>query len=267
MPQLQINDITMHYIDQGQGETILFLHGLGSCGDDWILQTQVFAQHDRVIAPDLRGHGRSTKPRGPYSIALMSTDVIALLDALSIDTAHVVGLSLGGMAALQLAIDHPQRIRRLVLTNTCASILSGGLRHLLSLARRAIVSFALPLERNAQHVARGLFPLTNQTELRRLAFERIAQNDRLAYRATINAIRRFDVRRYLRNIDMPTLVVTGDRDRTIPMTLQRQLAQHIPHARWEIIRDSGHATPLDQPERYNALLQSFIHTNRFETAA
>jgi pimeloyl-ACP methyl ester carboxylesterase len=267
MPQVQLNDITLHYIDEGPGEAILFLHGLGSCGDDWILQTQVFAQHYRVIAPDVRGHGRSTKARGPYSIQRMSDDVVALLDALSIDAAFVVGLSLGGMLALQLGIHHPQRVRRLVLTNTCACLLDGGPRFLISLARRALISLALPLERSARHVANGLFPYEDQSEIRRLAIDRLAQNDRQAYRATIKAIRRFDVRRQLQNINAPTLVVSGDRDRTIPLALQRKLVRHIPQARWEVVRDSGHATPLDQPDRYNTLLQSFIHADRLETAA
>jgi pimeloyl-ACP methyl ester carboxylesterase len=116
-------------------------------------------------------------------------------------------------------------------------------------------------------VAHSLFPRADQIEIRRLAADRLIQNDRHAYRATINAIRRFDVRRQLHSIHIPSLIISGDRDRTIPLSLQRRLARDIPHARWEVIRDSGHATPLDQPDRYNALLQSFIQTNRFETVA
>jgi pimeloyl-ACP methyl ester carboxylesterase len=236
----------------------VFLHGLGSCGEDWVLQTQFFAPRFRVIAPDLRGHGRSGKPAGPYSIALLASDVAALLDALAIESAHIAGLSLGGLVAQQLAIDDPRRVRRLTLTNTFARLFSGNVVHMTRLLRRGLISLLLPLERSAPRVAAGLFPLPHQIELRRLAAQRLADNDRQAYRASIAAIRRFDSRRDLHRVTHPTLVVTGDRDNTIPCDRQRDLAQRIRHARWEVIRDSGHATPIDQPEIYNALLASFL---------
>ena len=107
-------------------------------------------------------------------------------------------------------------------------------------------------------MARGLFPYPHQAELRRLAVRRIAQNDRAAYRALIAAIRRFDSRRALAHISVSTLVVTGERDRTVPRARQRELAAGIRGARWEVVRDSGHATPLDQADAFNALLASFI---------
>ncbi len=258
MPDTTVNDITLHYVDEGQGDPIVFLHGLGSCGDDWVLQAQFFAPRFRVIAPDLRGHGQSAKPAGPYSIAQFAADVTALLDALSIDSAHVVGLSLGGLVAQQIAIDSPHRVRRLTLTNTFAHLLSGSVFEMARLLRRGAISLVLPLERSSQHVARGLFPYPHQAELRRLAAQRIVGNDRAAYRASIAAIRRFDSRRDLKRIIAPTLVITGERDRTVPRRRQRELAGGIRGARWEIIRDSGHATPLDQAEAYNDLLASFL---------
>lgn len=262
VPKITANGITLHYVDEGRGDPIVFLHGLGSCGEDWMLQTLFFAGGFRVIAPDLRGHGRSGKPRGAYSAALFASDVVALLDALSIDRAHVVGLSLGGMVAQQVAIDFPRRVRSLSLTNTFAHLLSGSVIDLARLVRRGLISLALPLERSAPRVAAELFPYPHQAELRRLTVQRLAGNEPAAYRASIAAIRRFDSRRDLGRIASPTLVVSGDRDRTVPRSRQRELACGIRGARWEIVRDSGHATPIDQADVYNALLAAFLRDGR-----
>lgn len=258
MPQAAVDGATLHYLDTGQGDAILFLHGLGSCGDDWVLQTPAFADAYRLIAPDLRGHGQSSKPAGPYSAALFAADAAALLDALGVERAHVAGLSLGGLVAQQLAIDFPRRVRSLALINTFAHLLSGSALELARLLRRGLISLALPMGRNARLVARSLFPYPHQAELRRYAAQRLAQNDRAAYRASIAAIRRFDSRRHLGRIACPALIITGDRDRTVPFSRQRELAHGIRGARWEIVRDSGHATPIDQPDAFNSLLRAFL---------
>jgi len=139
MPQAAINGITLHYLDEGLGEPLVLLHGLGSCGEDWVLQTQFFAPRFRVIAPDLRGQGRSSKPPGHYSIAQLATDVTALLGALSIDSAHLVGLSLGGLVAQQIAIDTPRRARSLTLTNTFAYLLGGNMIDMARLFQRGLI--------------------------------------------------------------------------------------------------------------------------------
>lgn len=262
MPDVGVNGITLHYLDEGRGAPILLLHGLGSCGEDWVLQTQYFSGEFRVVAPDLRGHGQSTKPAGAYSIALLASDVACLLDALSIDSAHVVGLSLGGLVAQQLAIDFPRRVLSLALINTFARLLSGNVRELARVLRRGFVSLVLPMRTNAQLIARGLFPQPHQAEMRRLAVQRIMTNDRAAYRAAIIAIRDFDSRRSLHRVTCPTLVVTGESDSTVPRARQRELAGGIRDARWEIIRDSGHATPIDQPAAFNALLRAFLRDSR-----
>jgi len=258
MPALAVNDVTLNTIDEGRGEALVLLHGLGSCGDDWALQTPAFAVDHRVVAPDLRGHGQSDKPRGPTSIAAMAADVAALLDALSIERAHVVGLSLGGLVAQRLAMAYPARVLSLALVNSFARLLTGSPRDVLRLLRRGLVSLVLPLRLSARYVARGLFPYPGQDALRRLAVQRVMANDPVAYRAVLIAIRSFDSRKDLWRIECPTLVVTGDRDGTVPRGRQHELAQGIRGARWVLLRDSGHAAPIDQPEAFNALLAGFL---------
>ena len=116
----------------------------------------------------------------------------------------------------------------------------------------------LPMRVAARVVAADLFPQPDQVEIRQAALDRVGANDLTAYRSLIGAIRRFDTRRALHRIHAPTLVITGDRDRIVPRGCQLQLVRGIPNVRWQIVRDSGHATPIDQPDEFNRLVLGFL---------
>ncbi|MGE5140594.1 MAG: alpha/beta fold hydrolase, partial [Rudaea sp.] len=118
MPELQIGDVNLHYEVTGEGQPLLFIHGLGSSTRDWELQVPEFAKSYRVITLDLRGHGQSGKPAEAYSMSLFAEDTARLLQSLGIDSAHVVGLSLGGGVAFQLAIDYPALVKTLTIVNS-----------------------------------------------------------------------------------------------------------------------------------------------------
>ena len=118
MSTVKVNDITLYYEQYGQGQTLVFIHGLGSSARDWEFQVAPLAEHYQVIIFDLRGHGRSDKPAGPYSMSLFAADTAALLRALDSEAAYIVGLSLGGGIALQLAVDTPSMVRKLVVVNS-----------------------------------------------------------------------------------------------------------------------------------------------------
>ena len=107
----------------GSGTTpLVLLHGLGSSADDWFLQLPAFAPHYLCVAVDLRGHGLSDKPAGRYSVGSFAADVAGLIRTLDLAPAHILGLSLGGMVAQQMAIAHPQVVRSLVLLNTLPGV-------------------------------------------------------------------------------------------------------------------------------------------------
>jgi 3-oxoadipate enol-lactonase len=260
MPTATIHQVRIHYEQAGSGEAILFLHGLGSCGQDWQLQMPVFAERFRVIAPDLRGHGQSDKPPSGVRVAHLTSDVIGLMDALKIERAHVVGLSLGGCVAQLLALDAPHRVHSLTLVNTFARLEADSPRHAFMLASRMAVLGLRGLPAQAEYVAARLFPKPEQADFRQLAAERIAANDPATYRRLLFAIRAFNVRNRLREIKCPTLVIAGDRDTTVPLRAKRLIAERIPGARMEIIADSGHATPIDQPEVFNRLVLGFVES-------
>ena len=129
MPAIRLGDVTLHYEARGPGGApIVLLHGLGSSSADWALQLPVLAARHRVLAPDLRAHGRSSRPPARLTVDAMAGDVAALLAALDSPPAHVVGLSLGGCVALVLALDHPARVRSLTLVNTFARLAPAGPR-------------------------------------------------------------------------------------------------------------------------------------------
>ena len=188
----------------------------------------------------------------------MAADVAALLSALEAPPAHVVGLSLGGCVALTLALDHAALVRSLTLVNTFARLTPAGPRGALrGLARLGLLACA-PMRVVAVHVARGLFPRPDQRELYLAAVASLASNSRRTYFASLRALASFNVRRRLAELRCPTLVMAGDRDTTVPLAAKRRLQRSIPGAELIVVDDSGHVTPCDQADRFNALLLRFI---------
>lgn len=239
--------------------TVVLLHGLGSCGDDWGLQLPALLPSYDVLAPDLRGQGQSPMPSGWPTIEAMAADVWLLLDTLRIQSAHVVGLSLGGAVALQMAVDAPERVRSLVAVNTFARLRTprGGTGRMIN---RLWLAATGRMDELGRRVAAGLFPHPNQDALRSVAAARLAGNPRECYLKLMAAVARFDLRDRLSGIRAPTLVVAGEQDATVPFECKLELAERIVSARLERIPGSGHATPLDQPSRFNAVIVGFLES-------
>jgi 3-oxoadipate enol-lactonase len=236
---------------------VVLLHGLGSCGDDWVMQIADLTRQYRVITPDLPGHGKTALRASTGTVEHMARAVSSLVEELGTSSAHVVGLSLGGAVALQWAIDRPDQIRSLTEVNTFAR-LSLARRGLLRMIGRVLLLVTGQMEWLGAWVAGGLFPGADQRDLRRLAADRIAGNSWRAYLQAALAVSRFDCRADLANIMAPTLVVAGERDTTVPLGPKLELVRRIPGARLEIIPGSGHVTPIDAAARFNALLLAFL---------
>jgi pimeloyl-ACP methyl ester carboxylesterase len=262
MPYLATGSIQVFYQTYGTPgrPAIVLLHGLGSAGDDWPLQVAAFAPHFPVITVDAPGHGRSDQPSGLYPIWQMAADVAALLDRLEQPSAHLVGLSLGGCIALQIAIDHPARARSLVLVNSFARLRPAGWRGALRFARRLWLLAFAPMPATAEAVARDLFPKPEHREFYRAAAARLASNSKRAYQNAVRALLAFDARPHLGRVRCPALVVVGDRDLTVPLSAKVRLQQGIPGARLAVIRDSGHAPAYDQAEEFNRIVLDFLQS-------
>src|SRR5438067_13431545 len=138
----------LHVVEQGQGDPVLWLQGLNAPAAAWAAQLAHFAHSHRSIAPDARGVGASDAPPPPYTTREMALDALAVLDALGVDRAHLVGLSLGGAVAQELALAHPERIRSLALLSTFAA--QAPRTRALLLAWRALYPIAMATPRGAR---------------------------------------------------------------------------------------------------------------------
>ncbi|MDH5508319.1 MAG: alpha/beta hydrolase, partial [Anaerolineae bacterium] len=117
MPKIDLDGLETHYQITGQGDPLIFIHGLGSSGRDWEQQVEHFSKSYRVVTYDVRGHGLTAKPKGPYSVPMFAADAAALIQALELAPAHIVGLSMGGWIAFQLAVSYPNLLKSMTIIN------------------------------------------------------------------------------------------------------------------------------------------------------
>ena len=247
----------LYYEDRGQGEPVLLVHGLGSSIQDWEYQIPHLLQRHRVLAIDLRGHGRSGKPRERYSMAGFAADVAALIEHLGLPRVHLVGISMGGMVGFQLGVDRPELLRSLTIVNSAPEVKARSAGDGWQLAKRWTLSRLLSMETIGKGLGRVLFPRPEQADLRAKVEQRWPQNDKRAYLASLDAIIGWSVRERLAAITCPTLVISADRDYT-PVAVKEAYVRELPNARLVVMERSRHATPMDQPERFNAVLDDFL---------
>lgn len=245
------------YICQGQGVPVLLLHGLGSSSFDWQAQIEHLARTCQVYALDLRGHGQSAPVRAPISMAELAADIAEFIQALDIAPCILVGISMGGMLTFQLLAEQPQLVRAAVLINTAPSFPLNSWRVRGQVLLRLAMVRVLGLERFGRVLAGRLFPKPQQQGLRALLAERIAGNDKRSYLYAMRAIAGWSALEAVREVQTPLLVVAGDRDYT-PLAYKQSYVEQLKNAQLRVIADSGHATPLDQPEQTNQLLSDFI---------
>lgn len=162
----------LHYEEYGQGDPLVLLHGLGSSCQDWELQVPVLSRHYRVILMDIRGHGRSDKPRDGYHIATFSADLLALLEHLHTGPVHFVGLSMGGMVGFQFAVDHPQWLRSLCIVNSAPEVKRRTRSDWLWWLKRWGLARLLSVETVGKGLAERLFPKPHQAALRQKMAQR-----------------------------------------------------------------------------------------------
>lgn len=257
MARLNVGDTALYYERVGQGEPLLLIHGLGSSGRDWEYQVPFFSQDYEVIVCDVRGHGQSDKPPGPYSVPLFARDLAGLIEGLGLAPAHVVGISMGGMIGLQLVVDRPELVRSLVVVNSVPDMVVRTWRQRFEVWQRLIVAPLLGMGKVAEVLGQRLFPKVEQGELRELFRERWVENDPRAYREAMKAIVGWTVAEHLGSIACPVLVVSGDEDYTPPETKAAYVAK-IPRGELVVIEDSRHGTPVDQPEAFNQAVAAFL---------
>jgi pimeloyl-ACP methyl ester carboxylesterase len=196
------NGIRIHYEVHGEGRPLLLILGLGADVSEYTALIDQLAAHSRVIAFDNRGAGRSDKPDAPYSIELMAADALGVMDALGATRADLLGISLGGRIALELALGHPERVERLILVSTSARVVP-------SLRRRR------------------LYPLLSGMPL----FRSRHPQPRYAFVRQMEASTGYDAGPRLHELSMPTVVLHGRSDRAAPLAMAEELHRGIAGSR------------------------------------
>jgi len=258
MPEAFVNNVGIRYREAGQGPALVLIHGLGSSGQVWEGLFPELSRTHRVIAPDLRGHGDSAKPRGPYSIRLLADDVVLLMDHLGIAAAAVCGLSMGGAIAQVLAVERPERVEALVLEDTWAYPTPDMTRALQAriadVRERGLAYYA---ESAIPRVFSASFQAANPRVLEEYR-ARILQLDPEAFQSVIRALASFDLRGRLTVVRAPSLVVVGSEDRMTPLPHAEYISRQIPGARLEVIPGAGHIPHLEAPDVFLGLLRGFL---------
>lgn len=257
MPFADLSDVRLHYrIDGDDNLPVLVLsNSLGTNFGMWDPQADAFSKHFRVLRYDTRGHGQSSVPAGPYTIDQLGGDVIALLDHLGIEQANFCGLSMGGITGMWLGVNHPQRLNKLVLSNTAAYIgppenwtnrAATVERDGMGAIAAAVVERWLTPPYAAQHpdLVESLKAMLNATSP-------------AGYAANCRAVRDADMRELVAKIPVPTLVISGSGDLPTPPRDGAYLAQTIPGAQYVELQ-AAHISNLEQVEAFSNAVLGFL---------
>jgi 3-oxoadipate enol-lactonase len=269
-----IGSLDFYYEEHGAGEPLLLIMGLAADSTAWMFQVPAFAEKYRTIVFDNRGVGRSSKPAGPYTIHEMADDAAALLAVLHVQRAHVVGVSMGGMIAQELALRHPERVHGLVLACTFpepdadiernrrfsvqqlgGSITDGGdvQIDLKAINPMDFLQQLLPLLVNQEFIANEL-PKLLQVFSGALQYGFSME----AILGQVGAVMNHKATDRLGKITAPTLVITGDADRLIPPANSDILAKGIPGAKLVKIPGGSHGFNFETPEVFNRAVLEFL---------
>jgi 3-oxoadipate enol-lactonase len=258
VPQVVRSGCRLNYRVDGnpRGDPLLFSNSLGTTHELWRPQVEGLSSSFRIIRYDTRGHGASDAPRDEYTIDALGRDALAILDAAGAERAHVCGLSLGGLTAMWLGVNAPQRVRSLILSSTAARI----------------GSVSMWTERIAQVHAAGVESLADAAMGRWFtAGYRAAHQDVVSvyhrmlgstppdgYVGCCAAIRDADLREAIRSVAVPTLVIVGREDPVTPPSDAEDMRARIAGARVEIL-NAAHIANVEQSQAYNDLVSSFLN--------
>ncbi len=256
MPVKILNGIKLYYETSGEGEPLLFIHGLGSSTRDWEAQVPYFSDKFQTVTVDLRGHGQSEKPSSTYSISLFASDVAALIREIG-GPVHVVGISMGAMVALQLAVDFPELVKSIIVINSQDEVLMNTRQARQAVMIRKVIPRLMGMKWMGKYLGKKLFPEEDQEQLRELIADRWAENSVKDFIKSVNAIAGWSVRKHLNTIKCPVLVVASELDYT-PVEAKEIYVKLLPDARLEVIKGARHAISVERPEELNEVMLGFL---------
>jgi pimeloyl-ACP methyl ester carboxylesterase len=256
LPRVKVDDVELFYVDEGSGPPLVFLHGLGSSSEDWEFQRTHFKSRYRCLSFDLPGSGRS-KAMPPFSLAMFAKVIAGALTQLNTGPVHLVGLSMGGMTSLQLALDFPHLVKTLTVVNASASVVPKTLKEKALFGFRGLVTTVAGPTGIAKLIAPKLFPKPEHVPLRAQFIARVSSNDPKAYLASSRAIFGWSVEERVHTLRCPVTFLCADQDYS-PTSVKEVLAAKIQGAKVIVIPDSHHALPVECPEAFNQALEPLL---------
>jgi pimeloyl-ACP methyl ester carboxylesterase len=250
MPYTENDGTKIYWSEQGEGEPLLLIMGLGYTSDMWFRFAPRLSERFRVIMFDNRGVGRSDAPAGPYPVPAMAGDALAVLDAAGGASAHIFGISMGGMIAQEIAITRPERVRSLILGCTAC----GG-KEAVPATENVLGVLAARANMTPEEGVWAMVPYIYDASTPR---ERIKEDLAIrmrtfpkaeSYLAQLMGVMAWSSFDRLGSIKAPTLVIQGESDELIPPANARVLAGAIPGAKLVILEQASHIFPTDQPEQ------------------
>ncbi len=255
----ELEGVRLAYDVEGAGEPLLLIQGLGYGRHGWGPAAGMLAQSFQVVVFDNRGFGESDSPPGPYTTAQLARDALAVLDATEVESAHVIGISLGGMIAQELVLAAPERVRKLVL---CAT--TGGGPTAVPMPQQTVelmgrAAHLDPQEALQRFVTNALSPDAPAELVSEIVAYRAANPpDGAGWFAQAAAGAAHDAMARLGEIRVPTLVVHGTADNVVDVGNARLLADAIGGARLELFEGVGHLLPWERPQEFTALVEEFV---------
>ena len=259
MPDVALPPVDLVTRDEGNGPAVLLLHMVGGSHTVWNALIPELAKEYRVLAPDLRGHGRTPAPAGSqYSFDELEADLIRLLDAKSVDSAFVVGLSGGALLALRLTLDHASRVRGLVMVSGAAYTDN----HTRSISQR----WAQTLREDGRD-AFGLrllkdlyYPdwIEEHLDFADTVRETVEKQDFGPAEHWAAAMEKFDERNRIASVRVPTLIVQAMDDQVVDASHGRILRQSIPDSQIRILPQTGHMIPIERPAEMLEAILGFL---------
>ena len=254
--RIPVGDITLNYTLEGTGTPLVLTHGLGDSLRFWDGVAPALAAHHTLLRWDVRGFGESDKPAGPYDAAGFAAALAQLLDALAIERVHLGGISMGGVIAQRFALDHPGRVRSLILCSTSSEI---GPRGTANWQRLADAIEQRGFGAGARDASRAFAPafVARHPEVVAAAGEQTARNDPHAYAAAARAMSAYQWTAELARVRVPVLILQGLADQLTPPGGSVKMQRALPAARLLMCEDTGHNLPLEHPGRFAAAVLGF----------
>lgn len=262
MPKVKVNGIDLYYEIHGKGEPLVLITGYACDSSQWAQVLPLFAKHFTVLIFDNRGAGRSDSPDIPYDVEMMADDLVGILDEVKFGTCHVLGHSLGGSIAQQLAYSYPERVKKLIIANSCAKF---------SPISKMVSSFFVKLRELGvadENILEGMAPWLfssaflerseNVAEIANATLRNPYHQSLEGQKRQLEALINFDSTAWLPEIEAPTLVIGGEEDLLCPQKELFGLTMGIKESHLFFFDEQGHVPLIEQPAEFAQVAIDFL---------